>query len=44
MSERPAGPDTAEGSGAPNPDQGDGPWPNGMPYTVQFPGDDRRRG
>ena len=39
MSERPAGPDAAEGSGAPNPDQGDGPWPNGMPYTVQFPGE-----
>ena len=39
MSERSEGPDAAEGSGAPNPDQGDGPWPNGMPYTVQFPGE-----
>ena len=39
MSERLERPDAAEGSGAPNPDQGDGPWPNGMPYTVQFPGE-----
>src|SRR6187551_1972970 len=30
---------TDETSQAPNPDQGDGPWPNGMPYTVQFPGE-----
>ena len=33
---------TDETSHAPNPDQGDGPWPNGMPYTVQFPGPDGR--
>ena len=33
---------TDETSHAPNPDQGDGPWPNGMPYTVQFPGADGR--
>ena len=39
MSERPDTADAPEGSGAPNPDQGDGPWPNGMPYTVQFPGE-----
>ena len=30
---------TDEAARGPNPDQGDGPWPNGMPYTVQFPGD-----
>jgi len=29
----------SEEAQAPNPDQGDGPWPNGMPYTVQFPGE-----
>jgi hypothetical protein len=30
---------TDEAARAPNQDQGDGPWPNGMPYTVQFPGE-----
>jgi hypothetical protein len=40
MSERPETMAAPEAAGAPNPDQGDGPWPNGMPYTVQFPGDD----
>lgn len=33
---------TDEAARAPNPDQGDGPWPNGMPYTVQFPGEGGR--
>lgn len=40
MSERPDSAVAPEAAQAPNPDQGDGPWPNGMPYTVQFPGDD----
>ena len=38
MSDRPES-EPPEAAQAPNPDQGDGPWPNGMPYTVQFPGD-----
>ncbi|HEY7847198.1 MAG TPA: hypothetical protein VIC83_03275 [Candidatus Limnocylindria bacterium] len=40
MSERPETVAARESAGAPNPDQGDGPWPNGMPYTVQFPDED----
>jgi hypothetical protein len=40
MSERPETVDAPEAAAAPNPDQGDGPWPNGMPYTVQFPGEE----
>ena len=40
MSERTESAEAPEAAQAPNPDQGDGPWPNGMPYTVQFPGED----
>ena len=39
MSDRPDTATAREATQAPNPDQGDGPWPNGMPYTVQFPGE-----
>src|SRR4026207_364332 len=39
MSQRPNTAAAPEGTQAPNPAQGDGPWPSGMPYTVQFPGE-----
>jgi len=44
MSDRPQTAAAPEATGTPNDtradDRGDGPWPNGLPYTVQFPGED----
>jgi hypothetical protein len=40
MSERAESGEAPEAVRVPNADKGDGAWPNGLPYTVQFPGDE----